>query len=231
MLRVLAFLLFFTACAPEPDLMVGTAASLAPVVEPFARGFGVEHGIRVSVSVGSSLALQRQVEAGAPLHLFLSAHPRHITALDPARRRDPVLLARNRIRLALPPDSAPRENADVLASAGRIGMAQPGVPAGDLAAAAMELAAFASGGNTVHFPHERAVVEALRQRAIDAGWVYASSVASMGLVDTDGGGPWPSTTVAGAVLRPAPDLAARFLADLAASPRWRDAGFEPAEDR
>lgn len=57
---------------PE-QIMIFAAASLAPAITELAQSFTEIHGIRIRISVASSVALARQIEAGAPADLFLSA--------------------------------------------------------------------------------------------------------------------------------------------------------------
>jgi len=223
-MRLLCLLFLLCACAPDPGLVVGTASSLGPVVEETAAGFTAGTGVRISVSWGGSLQLRRQIDHGAPLDLFLSAHPRHVEGLD--TRGKPRTLARNRICLALPTGDAAPPLPVALARAERVGLAEPGVPAGDLALQTMRELAHDPGDRLVRFPHERAVVEALRRRAIDAGWIYRSSATGLVALGDD---TLPTTQVVGVVLRDAPPAAESFLEALAATDAWAAHGFLPPE--
>ncbi len=59
----------------ENRLLVFAAASLKDVVEAVAEDYQKKTGIKVVVSAAGSSALARQVAAGAPADLFLSANP------------------------------------------------------------------------------------------------------------------------------------------------------------
>lgn len=76
MLRGLAFLLLFTACAPKVELQVFAAASLTDALTEIGRAYERESGTRVVFNFAGSNVLARQIESGAPADLFLSADER-----------------------------------------------------------------------------------------------------------------------------------------------------------
>lgn len=85
------------------------AASLKESVEQIATAWEAETGNEVTLSFAGSSALAKQIEAGAPADLFLSADLRWMDYLgkqgmvDPAHR---VELLRNRLVLVAPKDAA-----------------------------------------------------------------------------------------------------------------------------
>jgi molybdate transport system substrate-binding protein len=58
-----------------PPLTLFAAASLADVLDDLALQFSNGGGVEVVVALGASSTMARQIEAGAPAHIFASAHP------------------------------------------------------------------------------------------------------------------------------------------------------------
>lgn len=130
------------------DLLVYAAASMKPALDeiialPEARNIG-----EITASYAASSALARQIDAGAPADLFISAD---IEWMDWLERRERVatptrtLLARNELVLVAPRESrvslSLTPGADLRRTIGdsRIALAEPGsVPAGKYAKAAFE---------------------------------------------------------------------------------------------
>ncbi len=119
-----------TGCAAEtsasPTVIVGAAASLRPVVEELADGFGAE----VTVVAGSSGALAAQVRQGAPVDLFISADDRFTTELarDGFLRAESVgELARGELAAVTTLPDSPTDAAKLAASADvrRVALANP----------------------------------------------------------------------------------------------------------
>ncbi|GMG84269.1 molybdate ABC transporter substrate-binding protein [Paralimibaculum aggregatum] len=126
----------------EP-LTVFAAASLTDALEEIAAAHAAETGRRPRLAFAASSTLARQIEAGAPADLFLSANARWMDRLEakgllaPGTRRD---IAGNRLVLVGPAGTAPAPAAALLAAAtGRIALGDPDhVPAGIYARAALE---------------------------------------------------------------------------------------------
>ncbi|MCX6621340.1 MAG: molybdate ABC transporter substrate-binding protein [Acidobacteria bacterium] len=74
-----------TAAAP-PELLVAAAADLAEVEAPLAAAFARATGAKVRFTTGASGMLARQIEAGAPYDVFLSANERYVEELEAAGR-------------------------------------------------------------------------------------------------------------------------------------------------
>jgi len=65
------------------QILVSAAASLSVVLDDIITQFKAEHdNIDVDVNYGSSGTLQKQIEQGAPVDLFISAGMKQMTALD-----------------------------------------------------------------------------------------------------------------------------------------------------
>lgn len=132
----------------QPPVLVFAAASLKNALDAAVQAYAAQGGGRITVSYGASSALARQIEAGAPAQLFISAdlewmdYLEQRSLIDPASRRK--LLA-NRLVLIAPSASrlsvtiAPGFPLRSLLHGGRLALADPaGVPAGLYAKAALE---------------------------------------------------------------------------------------------
>lgn len=152
-LAAVALVLGLTLAAPPmapahgADLLVFSAASLREALDEQASRFEAETRGKITVSYGASNALAKQIEAGAPADIFLSADTDWIDYLDkrdllrPGTRID---LLRNRLVLIAPAEaraSLPIAPGFALAAAlgtGRLATANPdSVPAGKYAKAAL----------------------------------------------------------------------------------------------
>ncbi|MCL6285912.1 molybdate ABC transporter substrate-binding protein [Ruegeria sp. 2012CJ41-6] len=122
--------------AAEP-VLVFAAASLKTALDEIAAQFEGETGQDVALSYAGSSALARQIEAGAPADVFLSANPDWVDRLVDqglVRRRDVVPLLSNRLALVAPAQDGSAAGIDALPDAlagGRLAMALvDAVPAG-----------------------------------------------------------------------------------------------------
>jgi molybdate transport system substrate-binding protein len=150
-LRLFGLLLFlFAAATPvrAAELLVFAAASLKPALDeivalPEARAIA-----EIKTSYAASSALARQIDAGAPADVFVSAD---LEWMDWLQQRDQVatatrfVLARNELVLVAPAASTVQltlnHDTDLRGALGdsRIALAEPGsVPAGKYAKAAFE---------------------------------------------------------------------------------------------
>jgi len=83
-LAALAFLVIGVCAAAEGserEPVIAAAASVRFALQDVAAAFYLETGQRVRLSFGSSGNLARQVRAGAPYDVFLSADPRYVEEL------------------------------------------------------------------------------------------------------------------------------------------------------
>ena len=135
------------AAARDADLTVFAAASLKEALDEMVGRFEAETGGKVVVSYAASNALARQIEAGAPADIFMSADTGWIDYLDQRkllRSASRLDLLRNRLVLIAPADTRPSLSIApgfALAAAlgtGRLAMANPdSVPAGKYGKAAL----------------------------------------------------------------------------------------------
>ena len=85
----LLWALALSACATE--LRLSAAASTAEVVRELATAFAARHPeVTIIPNFGGSGALAKQIDAGAPADLFLSANPQWMTYLVEAGRVAPA---------------------------------------------------------------------------------------------------------------------------------------------
>ncbi|WP_372580607.1 molybdate ABC transporter substrate-binding protein [Ruegeria hyattellae] len=122
--------------AAEP-VLVFAAVSLKSALDEVAAQYEAETGNNVALSYAGSSALARQIEAGAPADVFLSANPDWVDRLVDqglVRRRDVVPLLSNRLALVAPAQDGSAAGIDALPDAlagGRLAMALvDAVPAG-----------------------------------------------------------------------------------------------------
>jgi molybdate transport system substrate-binding protein len=78
---VILGLAMLAGCGSPRRLTVAAASNLTEVFDEIGRGFTAETGIEIVFSYGSTAALARQVEEGAPLDVFAAADSEHVNAL------------------------------------------------------------------------------------------------------------------------------------------------------
>ncbi len=167
-------------------LVVFAAASLKPVLDGIAAGYGGS----VALSYGGSGALARQVAAGAPADVVLLAATDWMAWLDGQGVLDgaPIVVASNRLVLAGPPGAEPLalEAAAILERLGgdRLAMGDPmSVPAGRYAQQALETLGLweALAPRALHTEDVRVALAYLQRGAQPLALVYGSDVAGTDL--------------------------------------------------
>ena len=164
------------------------AVSLKEAVEELGRRFMQAHrDVTLRYNFGSSGELQKQIEAGAPIDLFLSAAERQIDELErrglivPQSRR---VFARN-VLVAIKPLDSPLDlakPADLLdARVRRVVVGNPKtVPAGQYAEQSLRALGLWErlGARLVFAENVRQALEYVARGEVDAGFVYASDLAA-----------------------------------------------------
>lgn len=140
-------LTFAPARAGEPRLMVYAAASLTDVLSKVGADYEADTGKKVVFSISASSALARQIEAGAPAQIFISADAQWMDYLSERHLIDPAsrhILVMNRLVLIAPKSSgvelAIGKDFDLAGALGegRLAIADPSsVPAGRYAKEAL----------------------------------------------------------------------------------------------
>jgi molybdate transport system substrate-binding protein len=146
-IALLAALLLASAAARAETIVVFAAASLHEALDAVVKPWEAASGNEVAVSYAASNALARQIEAGAPAAIFVSAdlawmdYVERRGLLKPGTRRD---LLRNDLVLVAPAASttsvaiAPGFDLAAALRGGRLALANPDVvPAGKYAKAAL----------------------------------------------------------------------------------------------
>ncbi|YBV96558.1 molybdate ABC transporter substrate-binding protein [Phyllobacteriaceae bacterium JZ32] len=161
---------------------VFAAASMKDVVEEAARQFKADHGGDVTASFAASSVLAKQVEAGAPALIFISADEDWMNYLQerklvsvPSRR----IIAGNALVIATKAGGAGTA-ADLL-DAGRFAMGDPSnVPAGKYGKAALEKLGLWDQveKNAVFTENVRVALQYVSRGEVNAAIVYASDLAA-----------------------------------------------------
>jgi len=223
-------------CAPPDDtLTVGFAASLTDVAPLLAAAFEAEHpGNHVEVTIAGSGVLVAQALAGAPFDVVVAADA---TALDPLAQAalisEQALVASNAVVIAVRP-GLPQETA--IADDLVIAVCAAAQPCGR-AAESVRTATGEAWAPDLYLADVRAVAGALASGDADAGVVFATDAAALGLVIVDTPDVPPAlvtaASMAGTNQTEASALFLEFLASDAAQQILRDAGFAavPAETK
>ncbi|HZP35509.1 MAG TPA: molybdate ABC transporter substrate-binding protein [Methylomirabilota bacterium] len=183
----LAAVLLLTSGATAQELTLSVAISLKDVTEELGRTFMAAHpGVTLRYNFGASGDLQKQIEAGAPVDLFLSAAQRQMDELE---RKSLILVetrrafARNALVVVKPADSKvdltkPADLAE--ARIGRIAIGNPkSVPAGQYAEESLRTLALWDRvqPKLVFAENVRQVLDYVARGEVDAGFVYSTDAA------------------------------------------------------
>jgi molybdate transport system substrate-binding protein len=182
---VLALLLVcagpLSAGAQETDraILVAGAASLQPVLKRIGRAFQRKARTEVTITLGSSGNLRRQVESGAPIDVLITAQA---GMLDEMAREGRVTghrdIATNTLVVVVPASSKrkpPSPEGLTAPEIKRIGIGQPDyVPAGAYAKSALEKAGLYEKVKTklVYGEDVRQVLAYVARGEVDAAFVY-----------------------------------------------------------
>ncbi len=237
--------LFLSAqlCLAQPNtLTVSAAASLKPVLSSLGTDFQKSHSnTKINFNFAGSGTLRAQIEAGAPVDLFIPADDANMNALarqnlvEAASRR---VLAGNRLVLVVPLDSRlgiqsfrDLKRTDIA----RVAIGAPGVPAGDRAREVLARLGIRSQieAKAVRGKDVRETLAQVETGNVDAGVVYRTDAQNSSRVKIVAMAPqglhkpirYPVALVQGAANR---SLALRFLTFLGSSgarKKLKAAGF------
>ena len=165
--------------ARADEITVSAAASLKDALTRIAANYAkAKPDTKINFNFGSSGTLQKQIEAGAPVDLFISAADKNMDALaaqgaiDTSLRR---LLARGELVLIAPKGSKLKSIKELrLSSVQAVALGGPGVPAGDYARqtlGALKLSEVVSP-KLVLGKDVRSVLAQVAAGNVDAGFVY-----------------------------------------------------------
>lgn len=188
---VLALVLLATAgrAAAQP-LTVSAAISTKDAVSELGRAFAASHpGVTLFYNWGSSGSLQKQIEAGAPIDVFVSAAARQMDALEERRLIVPgtrKVIARSLLTVIKPGDSRVdivKAGDLVEARVGRIVVGNPRtVPAGQYAEESLRALGLWDRlqPKLVFAEDVRQALEYVARGEVDAGFVYTTDAATRG---------------------------------------------------
>jgi molybdate transport system substrate-binding protein len=232
--------------ASAQDVTLSVAVSLKEVTEELGRTFMTARpGVTLRYNFGASGDLQKQIEAGAPVDVFLSAAQRQMDELEKqnlivgASRR---AFARNALTVIKPADSRVdiTKPADLLeARVGRIVIGSPkSVPAGQYAEESLRALGLWDRlqPKLVFAENVRQALDYVARGEVDAGFVYTTDVASRAQGVKEAFRPpddsYRPVIYPGAVVRASKQAAiAQAFLDLLSSPQGRSVlsrfGFQP----
>jgi len=234
------------ASSAEEPVTVFAAASLTDAVERIAELYETETGTPVRLSFASSSTLARQITAGAPAQIYLSANERWMDRVAEAGLIEPetrVSALGNRLVLIAPADSELEEvtvdgDLDLVAlldDGERIAVGDPDhVPAGLYAKSALENLGFweATADRLARSADVRAALALVATGEAPLGIVYATDAAASADVEVLGRFPegshtpitYPFAIVAGEA-EPAVEQLFAFLRGPEATAVFEEAGF------
>lgn len=185
-LALICMLLGFTHAALARPLMVAAAASLEESVREASAAFQKTHpGVKVEFNFAGSHVIARQVEAGAPIDIFLSADETILEGLAQKKllAEGPIAkLFSNRLVVIVPPGAkfAPKTPEDLKRPEIKtIALGDPNVPVGKYAAAYLEKVGVmpAIKSKVTTSENVRATLALVVKKRADAGMVYRTDVA------------------------------------------------------
>lgn len=254
--RVVLLTMIFSVVV-HADFAVFAAASTTDVMEELAERFEAEGGETVRFNFASSGALARQIDAGAPAELYVSANTKWMDwlAAQGLLEAEPVPVVRNELVLIAPltsrisndeqgmsKDTVRRSTFFTHHSAVPQGMLAVGdfqsVPAGTYAEAALTSLGWLDDvqGRLVKGASVRTVLMYIERGEIDAGIVYRTDALQSDRVNVLGTFPsesHPPIVYPAACLKGSGDSAKAFL-DFIRSPAgrdiWKTYGFVPIEN-
>ncbi len=167
--------------SPRP-VRVWAAASLAEVIPPLLHRWSATSGRPTRLALDGTSRLARQLAAGAPADIFLSADvrwARRLAARGLLRSETMRRLGRNEIVLVVPAGTScqPFETpADLLRRWRRIATADSDVPAGHAADTALRILGLGASvrQRLVRAPHVRAALAWVARSEVDGAFVYAT---------------------------------------------------------
>ena len=188
LLRVLAILLVGLLLLPNPGLakqgklLVFAAASLREVLEEAAEIYELDCQCEVVFSFAGSSVLARQIDAGAPASVYVSANQEWITWLTQRGHVEPnstLAVAGNRLVIAVKDDVISSGDPFSILRTGKFAMGDPtGVPAGIYAKSALQSLGLWGDvkSNAVYSENVRVSLGSVARGELPAGIVYQSDL-------------------------------------------------------
>lgn len=248
-LRIVALTMACVCCGARAEdrqsLRVFAAVSLTELLQDLGADYAAATGLPAPrLSLAASSVLARQIEAGAPADVFISADAEwmdYLVARDLMRAQTRRDIAGNRLVLIAPAQRAPaltlEPGADIAGAlaGGRLACADPdSVPAGRYARAALGSLGLWAGlaDRLARAENVRSALAWVARGEAPLGIVYATDAATeprVRVVDTFSESTHLPIRYPAAALRDAPPQAEdflRFLGTPAAAERMRERGFD-----
>lgn len=171
--------LFTSLASAAEQVIVFAAASMKDVIEEAAQQFKEKDGVEVVASFAASSVLAKQVEAGAPASIFISADLDWMDYLQERKlieEQSRAVIAGNALVVATQKDKAETDLEKLLTGA-RFAMGDPSnVPAGKYGKAALEHLNIWSKveSNAVFTENVRVALQYVSRDEVNAAIVYAS---------------------------------------------------------
>jgi molybdate transport system substrate-binding protein len=176
--------------APAQELTLSVAISMKEAVEALGRSFASRQpGVTLHYNFGASGDLQKQIEAGAPIDVFVSAATRQMDELE----HKGLILADTRrafarnVLVVVTPADAPRDLTaapDLLGPrVARVAVGNPKtVPAGQYAQESLRAVGLWDrlAPKLIFAENVRQVLEYVARGEVDAGFVYATDLPAAG---------------------------------------------------
>ncbi len=202
----------------SPRVTIAAAASLRPWLDSErAELQSLAPGLQISFDASSRL--RAQIQAGASFSIFLSADRAEVDSLAKANLAEaPVAILHNHLAL-VGTTQGPRSLEELAATAGRIAVAGPGVPAGKLARTRLASLGWLSQlePRLVSADHVRAALNLVQQGAVPFAFVYTTDARvapGLSLIWEDD--PRFGSDVVAALLTPATEASRRLFRHLTA---------------
>lgn len=179
--------MLIAGCSGSGDnrLLVSAGASLTDAFTEISAAYEAVSGVEVVLNFAGSSSLREQILAGAAVDVYAPADIANMDQVVAAGLAGGYeILATNRLELAVPVGNpAGVTGLEDLAEPGLfIGLCAPNVPCGSYAIEALASAGVVASVDTYE-ADARALLTKVREGELDAGLVYATDVASDGLVD------------------------------------------------
>ncbi|WP_173932412.1 molybdate ABC transporter substrate-binding protein [Chelativorans sp. Marseille-P2723] len=242
---VIIFLILFgvletNAAFAADRVTIFAAASLKEAMDRIAVAFQAETGVETVISFAASSILARQIEAGAPADIFISADEEwmdYLAERDLIDRDSRRLVLANALVIAAAGPFHEKADPETILAEGRFAMGDPShVPAGRYAQAALSSLGFWENvrKHAVFGENVRVVLELARRGEVTSAIVYRSDLhAAPGLfrIYTFPPNSHPPIVYPAAAVMPHTSTGASafldFLSGKAAEAIFRELGFTP----
>ena len=171
----------------KKEITVSAAASLTEIMDELKPIFEEKYNTTLTVNLASSGTLQRQIEEGAPVDVFISASGKKMDILmvkellDVETRDD---LLKNNLVLITNKESSDKVKSlkDLSKSDVKVSIGEPGsVPAGRYAKESLEYYGYYEGieGKLIYAKNVKQVLSYVESGEVDAGMVYGSDAVNL----------------------------------------------------